>query len=138
MDSFVREVFSSLTCQDPVVTAGANLRGLMLDVKRKSMRQMAELPGIGHQWLQQLAISSPEIVISVRKAVSRRVCDLIYLEAWVLDGTGFVKGGNGSPCVARQYSGTLSKVGNCRIGIAHCDRCCIRTAGSAVFPGRKL
>jgi SRSO17 transposase len=35
-----------------------------------------------------------------------------------VDDTGFGKDGSASPCVARQYSGTLGKVGNCQIGVS--------------------
>jgi SRSO17 transposase len=37
---------------------------------------------------------------------------------YVVDDTGFVKDGTASPCVARQYSGTLGKTGNCQIGVS--------------------
>lgn len=35
-----------------------------------------------------------------------------------IDDTGFKKDGQSSPCVARQYSGTLVKVGNCQIAVS--------------------
>jgi SRSO17 transposase len=31
---------------------------------------------------------------------------------------GFPKDGRSSPCVARQYSGTLGKIGNCQVGVS--------------------
>ena len=37
---------------------------------------------------------------------------------WVIDDTGFAKDGPASPCVARQYSGTLGRVGNCQIAVS--------------------
>jgi len=40
------------------------------------------------------------------------------VEALVVDDTGFAKDGSSSPCVARQYSGTLGKTGNCQIGVS--------------------
>ena len=36
----------------------------------------------------------------------------------MVNDTGFPKDGLASPCVARQYSGTLGKVGNCQIGVS--------------------
>jgi SRSO17 transposase len=35
-----------------------------------------------------------------------------------VDDTGFPKDGDASPCVARQYSGTLGKTANCQIGVS--------------------
>ena len=40
------------------------------------------------------------------------------VEALVIDDTGFPKDGDASPCVARQYSGTLGKTGNCQVGVS--------------------
>ena len=40
------------------------------------------------------------------------------MEALVVDDTGFPKDGDASPCVARQYSGTLGKTANCQIGVS--------------------
>ena len=36
----------------------------------------------------------------------------------MIDDTGFPKDGSASPCVARQYSGTLGKTGNCQIAVS--------------------
>ncbi|XVQ84071.1 transposase [Microbispora siamensis] len=36
----------------------------------------------------------------------------------MIDDTGFLKDGIASAGMARQYSGTLSKVGNCLIGVS--------------------
>lgn len=43
---------------------------------------------------------------------------MIGPDAWVVDDTGFTKDGTSSPCVARQYSGTLGKIGNCQIAVS--------------------
>jgi SRSO17 transposase len=40
------------------------------------------------------------------------------VDALVIDDTGFPKDGTASPCVARQYSGTLGKTANCQIGVS--------------------
>ncbi|HEY5230338.1 MAG TPA: IS701 family transposase, partial [Galbitalea sp.] len=54
----------------------------------------------------------------VRRQLSRKAVGLIGPEAWVVDDTGFVKDGPASPGVARQYSGTLGKIGNVQIGVS--------------------
>ena len=36
----------------------------------------------------------------------------------MVDDTGFPKDGSASPCVARQYSGTLGKTANCQVGVS--------------------
>ncbi|WP_433520731.1 IS701 family transposase [Nocardia pseudovaccinii] len=118
LDSFVGEVFSSLARKDRVATAGVYVRGVMLDGKRKSMQPMAERLGCDHQRLQQFVTSSPWDVVPVRKVLSRKACEVITPQAWAVDDTGFAKDGDASPCVARQYSGTLGKVGNCQVAVS--------------------
>lgn len=117
-DSFVGEVFSSAGRKDRHATVGLYLRALMLDGRRKSMQPMAARLGVDHLRLQQFVTSSPWEVEPVRKTLSRKACALIEPDAWVIDDTGFVKDGGASPCVARQYSGTLGKVGNCQVAVS--------------------
>ncbi len=69
----------------------------MLDGRRKSMQPMAQRLGVDHQRLQQFVTNSPWDVIPVRKTLSRKACDLITPDAWVIDDTGFAKDGGGSP-----------------------------------------
>ncbi|MFC0454933.1 IS701 family transposase [Rhodococcus jostii] len=118
LDTFAGEVFSSLARKDQRATAGVYVRGLMLDGRRKSMQPMAQRLRVDHQRLQQFVTTSPWDVTPVRKTLSRRACDLIDPDAWVIDDTGFTKDGDRSPGVARQYSGTLGKVGNCQIAVS--------------------
>ncbi|MEF9412471.1 transposase, partial [Rhodococcus sp. IITD102] len=101
LDAFVDEVFSSLKRKDQRATAGVYARGLMLDGRRKSMQPMADRLGIDHQRLQQFVTTSPWDPVPVRKTLSRKACDLIAPDAWVIDDTGFAKDGDASPCVAR-------------------------------------
>jgi SRSO17 transposase len=118
LDSFVGEVFSSLARKDRWAAAGLYVRGLILDGQRKSMQPMAQRLRVDHQRLQQFVTSSQWEVEQVRKTLSRKACALIEPDAWVIDDTGFVKDGDYSPCVARQYSGTLGKVGNCQVAVS--------------------
>src|ERR671933_2049516 len=94
------------------------VRGLLLDGRRKSMQPMAERLGVDEQGLQQFVTSSTWAVEPVRERLARRAVEVIAPDAWVVDDTGFPKDGLASPGVARQYSGTLGKVGNCQVGVS--------------------
>ena len=82
------------------------------------MQPMGERLGIDHQQLQQFVSASPWKVEPVRRRLAALAVDTIQAGAWVIDDTGFKKDGTASPCVARQYSGTLGKIGNCQIGVS--------------------
>ena len=94
------------------------VRGLLTDGPRKSMQPMAERLGVDHQQLQQFITSSTWDYERVRANVARWAVEAIDPDAYVVDDTGFAKDGSASPCVARQYSGTLGKTGNCQIGVS--------------------
>lgn len=117
LDEFVGDAFASLVRKDQRVKGGLYLRGLMLEGRRKSMQPMGDRLGIDYQQLQQFVSSSPWPVEPVRRQLARNAVSAIEPEAWVVDDTGFVKDGPASPGVARQYSGTLGKVGNVQIGV---------------------
>jgi SRSO17 transposase len=68
--------------------------------------------------LQQFVSSSPWPVEPVRRVLARKAVETIGPEAWVVDDTGFPKDRPASPAVARQYSGSLGKVGNVQIGVS--------------------
>lgn len=118
LEAFVDDVLASLPRSDQRAKGNLYLRGLMLDGRRKSVQPMGERLGIDYQQLQQFVSSSPWRVEPVRRVLVRRALELISPDAWVVDDTGFKKDGASSPCVARQYSGTLGKIGNCQIGVS--------------------
>jgi SRSO17 transposase len=89
----------------------------MLEGRRKSMQPMGDRLGVDYQQLQQFVSSSPWPVEPVRWVLARKVVEVVGPEAWVVDDTGFPKDGPASPGVARQYSGSLGKVGNVQIGV---------------------
>ncbi|KRE50915.1 hypothetical protein ASG92_26395 [Arthrobacter sp. Soil736] len=118
LDGFVQEVFASLPRKDQRSKGGLYLAGLMLEGRRKSMQPMGDRLGIDYQQLQQFVSSSPWPVEPVRRVLARNAIGTIGPEAWVIDDTGFKKDGPASPGVARQYSGTLGKIGNVQIGVS--------------------
>src|SRR3954462_7299257 len=118
LEEFAAEMFAPLSRSDQRDKGQTYLRGLLLDGRRKSMQPMAERLGVDHQGLQQFVSSSTWAVEPVRARLARRAVALIAPDAWVVDDTGFPKDGTASPGVARQYCGSLGKVGNCQIGVS--------------------
>jgi SRSO17 transposase len=117
--AFAAEMFASLPRSDQRRWGETYLRGLMLDGRRKSIEPMAaRLPDGDEQCLQQFVNQSPWEWAPVREALARRLTGEIAPLAFIIDDTGFPKAGRYSVGVARQYSGTLGKVGNCQIGVS--------------------
>ena len=95
------------------------IQGLLLEGGRKTAAGMAKRCGGDEQALQQFINQSPWDWMVIRREVAVRMArDAGPRGAWVLDDTGFPKKGEHSVGVARQYSGTLGKVGNCQIGVS--------------------
>lgn len=116
---FACEMFESMPRKDQRRWGEVYLRGLMLDGKRKSIEPMAaRLPDGDEQCLQQFVNQSPWDEVPVRRALAKRMSRELSPAAWVIDDTGFPKFGKMSVGVARQYSGTLGKIGNCQIGVS--------------------
>src|SRR4051795_4286163 len=118
LEEFAAEMFAPLARRDQRDKGVTYVRGLLLDGRRKSMQPMAARLGVDEQGLQQFISSSTWAVEPVRARLARRAVEVIEPAAWVVDDTGFPKDGTASPGVARQYSGTVGKVGNCQIGVS--------------------
>ena len=116
--AFAAEMLGGLPRKDQRAAGELYVRGLLADGRRKSMQPMAARLGVDHQRLQQFITSSTWDYAAVRRNVARGFAASQPVEALVVDDTGFAKDGTASPCVARQYSGTLGKVGNCQIGVS--------------------
>lgn len=117
--AFAAEMLDSLPRSDQRRWGETYLRGLMLDGRRKSIEPMAaRLEGGDEQCLQQFVSQSPWEWQPVRERLAARMSAAIAPLAWIIDDTGFPKAGRYSVGVARQYSGTLGKVGNCQIGVS--------------------
>jgi SRSO17 transposase len=116
--AFAREMLGGLARKDQRAAGELYVRGLLTDGQRKSMQPMAARLGVDHQRLQQFITSSTWDYVAVRRNVARWFAAAQPVEALVVDDTGFPKDGSASPCVARQYSGTLGKTGNCQIAVS--------------------
>ena len=115
---FTAGMLGGLPRKDQRAAGELYVRGLLTDGQRKSMVPMAERLGIDHQRLQQFITSSTWDYAAVRRNVARWFSSGQPVEALVVDDTGFPKDGKSSPCVARQYSGTLGKTGNCQVAVS--------------------
>lgn len=94
--------------------------GLLSDLPRKNPTTIAaSIPGTHPQRLQELTteIQWDENAFNAQRV--ERMCEEVRGGdgALIFDDTGFAKQGKSSVGVARQYSGTLGKVGNCQIAV---------------------
>ena len=115
---FTARMLQDLPRSDQRAKGELYVRGLLTDGARKSMQPMAARLGVDHQRLQQFITSSTWEYEQVRANVARWAVGAIGPDAYVIDDTGFPKDGTASPCVARQYSGTLGKTANCQIAVS--------------------
>lgn len=100
--------------------AWAYIRGLLSSVERKNGWQLAEANGdatpYGVQHLLGRAVWDAEAVRDdLRAYLIEHLGDPQAI--LVLDETGFLKKGQQSAGVARQYSGTAGRIENCQIGV---------------------
>jgi SRSO17 transposase len=96
------------------------IRGLLGSAERKNGWQLSEYIGENRpykiqQFLYRGASSSEEVRDKTREYVSENLGDSDGV--LVVDETGFIKQGEKSCGVQRQYTGTLGKICNCQIGV---------------------
>ena len=97
--------------------------GLLTELPHKNCDTIAQaVPGTSEQRLQEFLTNMQwdEADLNrqrVQKMMAEATADDGVL---VVDDTGFPKQGQASVGVARQYSGTLGKVGNCQIAVTCC------------------
>ena len=120
LEAFLAELLEPVGRLERRRWGNAYVRGLLLDGERKSIEPMAaRLPDGNVQAMQQFVGQSPWDHCPVRKKLAERmVGEMVPAVAWIVDDTGFPKQGIHSVGVARQYSGTLGKVGNCQIAVS--------------------
>src|ERR1700675_4269000 len=97
------------------------LHGLLLGrAERRNAENLAEqVEGATPRALQRFLTEAPWRVDRVTGRLQEDVATLLESPdaAWVVDESGFTKQGTKSVGVARQYSGTWGKVGNCQVGV---------------------
>jgi SRSO17 transposase len=95
------------------------LHGLLLEGGRKTAAGIARRLAGDEQALQQLLSQSPWESELARRDLARKVVGFVSPRCgWIIDDTGFPKKGRHSVGVARHYSGTLGKIGNCQLGVS--------------------
>lgn len=114
---FLDNFINSFRCSDTMHSAARYFTGLLSDVPYKNCGMMADhMEGTTAQNLQQfISWSNPWDFEKLNNEWVAYMLDRAVHEDGVIifDDTGFEKKGNSSVGVARQYSGTLGKVGNC-------------------------
>ena len=105
---------------EPRRQAGLYLEGLLSAAKRKNGWQLAEQVGDARPWRTQRVLSH----VLWDQDAARDLCRDHVLEhlgaadgVLIVDETGFLKKGEHSVGVARQYSGTAGRIENAQIGV---------------------
>lgn len=118
LEAFTAELFEAFSRADQRRWGQANVRGPLLEGRRKSVEPMAARLGEdgNRQALAHFATSSPWDPAHVRAHLAWKMQAAIRPRALIVDDTGFLKDGDASACVSRQYTGTAGKVTNCQAG----------------------
>ena len=99
------------------------LTGLLTELPNKNCDTMAEaVPGTSEQRLQEFLTNMQwdEQDLNCQRVAKMIAEATVGNGVLLFDDTGFAKQGKASVGVARQYSGTLGKVGNCQVGVTCC------------------
>jgi SRSO17 transposase len=97
--------------------------GLLTELSTKNCDTIAQaVPGTSAQRLQEFLTNMQWDEADLnRQRVAKMIAEATLGDGvLVVDDTGFPKQGRASVGVARQYSGTLGKVGNCQIAVTCC------------------
>src|SRR5256712_10217696 len=99
------------------------LTGLLTELPNKNCDTMAEaVPGTNEQRLQEFLTNMQwdEQDLNCQRVAKMIAEAIVGKGVLIFDDTGFAKQGKASVGVARQYSGTLGKVGNCQVALTCC------------------
>ncbi|WKK21357.1 IS701 family transposase [Streptomyces olivoreticuli] len=120
LEDFAADVFEPFARADQRRWGSVYLRGLLTGGGRKSVEPMAARLGEdgNRQALAHFITTSPWDPAHVRARLAWRMQDAVRPAALIIDDTGFLKDGDASACVSRQYTGTAGKVTNCQAGVS--------------------
>ncbi len=119
LDELFGRISGEFARAEPRRQARKYLEGLLGGAKRKNGWQLAEQIGDARPWRTQRVLSH---VLWDQDRV-RDVCRAYVVEqlgrdgVLIVDETGFLKKGEHSVDVARQYSGTAGRIDNCQVGV---------------------
>lgn len=117
---FLDEMLTALGRSERRRWGDVYVRGLLATGERKATATIASRVSDGNvQAMQQFIGQSPWPWAPLRQRLAQRLVGALHpAAAWVIDDTGFPKKGTHSVGVARQYSGTLGKIGNCQVAVS--------------------
>ena len=120
LKAFLDEMLMTLGRSERRQWGDVYVRGLLATGGHKATASMAAHVSDGNvQAMQQFIGQSPWPWSPLRKGLAHRLVAALHpAAAWVVDDTGFPKKGTHSVGVARQYSGTLGKIGNCQVAVS--------------------
>ena len=120
LDALAARIAPRFTRAEPRRRALAYLRGLLMPLERKNGWQLAEAagdatPGGVQDFLSRMRWDAEAVRDDLRAYVVEHLGDPDAV--LVLDETGFLKKGDKSAGVQRQYSGTAGRIENCQVGV---------------------
>lgn len=123
LDVFIESLTGGMGRPERRRAMGQYVTGLLLNGERKSIAPMAARLVTNPSQAEAMRQRLQECVVISTWSESEMFCriglkvdrELPGIEALVVDDTGFAKKGKHSVGVARQYSGTLARIGNCQV-----------------------
>src|SRR5947209_6157951 len=120
LDGVVERIAPRFGRPEPRRRARAYLRGLLAPVERKNGWQLAEAVGDAtpdgvQDFLSRVQWDADAVRDDLQAYVVQHLADPDGVA--ILDETGFLKKGDKSAGVQRQYSGTAGRIENCQIGV---------------------
>lgn len=129
LDSYLEKVGSVLGHAKRKASFAMYAMGILADGARKSVEPIAaracgdpESADPTHQRLLHFLVDSTWEDKPVRRLAAEEAVEAMtkreLMSCWIIDDTGFLKQGNHSVGVQRQYTGSAGKITNCQVGVS--------------------